>query len=61
MFLAAVDEKRVGRPLCINRREDSTEFVVGFAGGWCLNSDCHILEARLGHLRIDLLKPLGRV
>ena len=46
---------------CINRREDSTEFVVGFAGGRCLNSDCLILEARLARLPIDLLKPLGAV
>jgi len=57
--LAAVDGKRVGCPLCINGRKSRAEFLVRLTGGCRLNRNRHVLEACLGCLRIDLLKPLG--
>src|ERR1035441_3018455 len=59
MVLAAVDGKRVSCPFCINGRKSRAEFLVRLAGGCRLNRNGHVLEARLGCLRIDLLKPLG--
>jgi hypothetical protein len=60
MVLAAIDGKRVGCPFCTNGRKSRAEFLVGLAGGCRLDRNGHLLEARLGCLRIDLLKPPGR-